>query len=438
MKSSPMWPISQALERLHRLGQSKFGQDMLWNIASLGVLGVGGVLINAVIVRLQGTEALGVFNQVYALYIVLSQVAVLGLQASVLKEVSYHHDHLGHCADLTVAALLLVAAVSSTLAVMCGLLAEQIGDVLHSPDVAQGVRWVAPGLIFFALNKVLINVLNGLRRMRAYAVFSSLRFILLPTGVLLIGVLRLPAPLLALALSATETLLFVALLAFIQTRVIKLGLSKRIINWFKPHLAFGLRGFLSGLLLELNTRVDVLMLGYFSTDLQVGVYSLAAMLAEGVGQIPVAVRWNVDPLLGRCFGQGDKAQIGVLARHIRRVLYPLMIVVGILALALYPPIYALWVGDAQWRTSWIVFAIILLGVVINAGYKPFMGLLLQGGRPGAYTLFIGGLVLWDALMNLVFIPLGGVVGAAVVTALTYVLQMIALIVLARRLFEIRL
>lgn len=435
MKPTCPAPIAQVV---HQVRQSKFGQDVFWNITSLGVLAVGGVLINALIVRLQGTEALGVFNQVYAVYIVLSQVAVIGLQAAVLKEVSYHQDDLADCADLTLAALVIVVLVSSVLATVCMLLAGWVGKVLDSPDVAYGLRWVSPGLIFFALNKVLINALNGLRRMRAYAVFSSLRFILLPTGVLIIGLARLPAPLLALSLSLTEVVLFAALVAFIQTRVFRLKWSKNVVKWLGPHLSFGLRGFLSGLLLELNTRVDVLMLGYFSTDLQVGVYSLASMLAEGVGQLPMAVRWNVDPLVGRYFSRGEREQIGVLARRVRRVFYPLMVIVGVVAVALYPPIYAFWVGDAYWRASWLVFSIILLGVVINAGYRPFMGLLLQGGRPGAYTLFIGGLVLWDALMNLVFIPLGGVVGAAVVTALTYIVQMIALIWLARRLFDVRL
>ncbi|MBN1937830.1 MAG: oligosaccharide flippase family protein [Anaerolineae bacterium] len=438
MSESRLRPVQQAASLARQLGQSKFGQDVLWNVASLGILAVGGVLINAIIVRFRGTEALGIFNQVYAIYIVLSQVAVIGLQAAVLRQVSHRQDDLGECADLTLAALILVAVVSSLLAVVCSLLAGGIGDLLGSPGVGQGIRYIVPGLILLALNKVLINVLNGLRQMRAYAVFSSLRFVLIPVGVLVVSLLDMPAPALLLPLSAAEALLFVALVAFIQVRVFRFRLSRNVVDWLKPHLSFGLRGFLSGLLLELNTRVDVLMLGYFSTDRVVGVYSLASMLAEGVGQLPVAVRWNVDPLLGRHFAQGEMAQIGVLSRRVRRVLYPLMAAVGVVAVAAYPLVYALWVGDDQWRTSWSVFSIILIGVVINAGYKPFMGVLLQGGRPGAYTLFISGLVLWDALMNLMLIPLGGIVGAAVVTGLTYVLQMIVLIVLARRLFGIRL
>ena len=37
--------------------------------------------------------------------------------------------------------------------------------------------WAAPGLFCFAINKVLFGVVNGLRRMRAFAIYTSLRYI---------------------------------------------------------------------------------------------------------------------------------------------------------------------------------------------------------------------------------------------------------------------
>ncbi len=421
-----------------RLLADKFNQDVLWNVASLGVLALGGTIVNLIIIRFRGEGALGIFNQVYAIYIVLSQVGVGGLQHSVLKHISHHQDDRARCADVTTAALVLVAAITLPMIGICVVLAGPIGDLLNSSGVTRGLLLVLPGLLFFALNKVLINALNGLQHMHAYAVFRSLRFALIPVWIIGLVLRDAPDSSLPLALTLSEVMLFAALVVFVYTRLLPLRPITDPRARFREHLSFGARGVLSGVLTELNTRVDVLMLGYFTTDANVGIYSFAAMLAEGVGQLPLAIRWNVDPIMGRHFAASAADQITELARHIRRTFYPAMLALGAVAVFVYPIMLIIWLPDDNIAASWAVFSIIMLGVVINAGYRPFTGILLQGGRPGTHTLFITGLVVTDALLNLLFIPLLGIYGAAIVTAFTYVFEAAGIIMYARKLFDVRL
>ncbi|MBI5961141.1 MAG: oligosaccharide flippase family protein [Chloroflexi bacterium] len=417
---------------------NKFNQDVLWNIASLGLLAFGGVLINLVILRFRGEAALGVFNQVFALYIVLSQIGVGGLQHSALKHISYHQEDRARCADITTSALILVTAI--TLPMMAGgtLLAGPVGQLMNSAGVENGLRLVLPGLLFFALNKVLINVLNGLQHMRAYAVFRSLRFVLIPLAICVLVWADAPDSSLAFSLTLAEVGLFVGLVIYVYRRLIPLKRVEQARERFREHISFGLRGVLSGILMELNTRVDVLMLGYFTSDATVGIYSFAAMLAEGASQFPLAIRWNVDPIIGRHFAEAQPQKIQELSARIRRTFHPIMVGVGALAMILYPVFLLIFLPDDHLMTSSAVFAIIMIGVIINAGYRPFTGLLMQGGRPGMHTLFIISLVFTDAALNLIFIPLWGIYGAAFVTMLTYTLEAVGLIVFARKLFGIRL
>src|SRR5262245_19467502 len=60
----------------------KFGKDVIWNLGSLALLGASGVLINTIIASYQSPASLGIFNQAFAFYIVLSQFAVGGMQFS--------------------------------------------------------------------------------------------------------------------------------------------------------------------------------------------------------------------------------------------------------------------------------------------------------------------------------------------------------------------
>lgn len=415
----------------------RFGRDVLWNIGSLVVLGVSGVVINIIIARFQGRAALGVFNQVFAFYIVLSQLAVGGLQFSVLQKVSYHQDDRRACAHIVTSALILVAVASSLVCLVAFLGRHLAGRLLESPGVAEGITLVLPGLFLYSLNKVLINVLNGLRHMRAYAVFQSLRFLFIVAAVLVLIHRGHPPAHLPFALTVAEVLLFVGLMIYINARLLRLVPAPAIAAWFRPHLSYGIRGVFSGILHELNTRVDILILGYFLDDGAVGLYSFAAVLAEGFGQVPVAVRWNVDPLIGRAMAEKRFADIEALARRIRRVFWPPIAGVGLAAVLVYPIFLKLFVPGGEFAASWAVFAILIAALAFNAGWRPFMGILLQGGRPGMHTFLVLAVATTNALLNILLVPILGVRGSATATGMACILEALLISAFARRLLHIR-
>ncbi len=416
----------------------RFNVEVLWNVGSLGVLAAAGIALNLVIAATRGPDALGVFNQVYALYIMLSQLSVGGLHFSVLRSVSHNPNDRGRCADQAVSALLLAAALAALIGGGAWLLRDDAARLLDSPGVRAGLTLAIPGLFFFSLNKVLLNVLNGLRRMKAYAVFQALRFVFLLAAVLALLAAGRPSDSLAFSLTAAEVLLFVLLAAYLHLRVVPLWITRRAAAWFREHASYGIRGFLSGFLSEMNTRVDVLMLGWFCGDDVVGVYSFAAILAEGFAQLPVVVRRNVDPILGRCFAENDLARIENTAPRVRNATWLMMTLVSAAAVAAYPLLPGLLSNQPDFAASWAVFAILMAGILLNSGYRPFLGLLLQGGRPGMNTLLIAGVVGGNAVLNAVLIPPLGMHGAAAATAAAYLLEIALLLTLSKRLFGVSL
>ena len=420
------------------VARGRFSQDVFWNWLSLGVLAAGGIVVNLIIVSWRGTAALGIFNQVFAVYIILSQIGVGGIQFSVLNYVSRHQENPAKCAEITTAALVLITAIAGMVGVACYFVAKPVGGLLQSPAVGLGLQLVAPGLLFYALNKALINAVNGVRRMKAYAVLRATRYLLLPCTILIILLYGMADSYIVLALAVTEAILFAVLATYVELCLFSLCSFANVRYWIIKHFSFGARGFLAGLLTEANTRVDVLMLGFFKGDAMVGVYSFAAVLAEGFAQIPIAVRWNIDPILGCCFAEQKKEQISLMARKIKLIFYPVMFIAGFIAVLTYPFIFKCWLKTNELFAGWAIFAIIMSGIVLSAGYQSFMGILLQGERPGANTLFMAGLVLGNFLLNILLIPFWGIYGAALANGLTYIFGAISLAVIARWLMGIRL
>jgi len=404
---------------------------------ALGVLALGGVFLNIIIVKMNGPSALGFFNQVYAIYIILSQFGAGGMQFSVMKGISYNRDSKDECQKITISALILVAVFSTLISIFGFIIAKPVSRFLGSIETYRGLLLTLPGLVFFTMNKVLIRTLNGLRDMRSFAVFNSLRIIFIVTGVSVISLVGLETSYLTLSLTIAEIVLFMIFSIYTFSIALPLKRQLPIREWIPKHLSFGVRGMLSGILIELNTRVDVLMLGYFRSDASVGIYSFAAMLAEGFSQIPLVIQNNLDPIIGGYFADAEETKITELAKKTKRIIYPVMIVISTASIIAYIIISKYLFFEEDYLISLIAFSIMMLGVAINAGYRPLSGTIRQGGRPGAHTLFILCLVLGDALLNLFFIPRYGIIGASLVTSLTYILEGVYLGIFAKKLFKIK-
>jgi O-antigen/teichoic acid export membrane protein len=412
--------------------RDKFSRDVLWNVVSLGVAGVCGVLVNYLLGAIYGAAVLGVFNQVFAVYIVCSQLAALGIHSSVLAHVAMGRDTLELRAILVAALLLTCASALAVCALFVGV-AHPVAGFLASPDVAVGILWAAPGLFCFSLNKVILAMLNGLRRMRAYAVFQAGRVVLLGAGLAACGVLDVRPTTLPVILSISEV---ATLLLSIGTVADHLGKPVRgeLVRWARIHLHFGVRGFLWGLFFELNNRIDVIILGRFVSDAMVGAYSLAALVAEGVSQILVALRTNYAPVMVRLLAEGKLDELARAVRKGRNRVYLAALVLGPLAMAGYWLVLHVASTDAELEHSTVYFVVLIAGWMACSGYVPFNGMLLWARQPGWNTIMTFTIVVVSVLADLILVSLAGTMGAACATALTLAVAALLLrVFVARRL-----
>lgn len=399
----------------------KFSRDLLWNFIALGFLAISGILINLIIVNRFGTAVLGVFNQVYAVYIIASQFSAGGIQYSVLKQVAeaVHVPRNRSCASWS--AILAVLVIGMPIAFLNLIFAGAIGEVMDSPEVGEGMALAAPGLAFFALNKVLMGILNGLRRMQAFATCQILRCLFMITFVVVVSQETLPSYWLGATFTVAELLLATILLGYVSicSPPVREAFDIRLL---KAHVWFGFKGFMSGAMLEINSRVDVLMLGLVLSDRLVGIYVFAATLAEGFYNLIVVVRNNVNPILVQLLNEGRFDDILVMVHQIQRYVYVAVVVLALLLIGVYKPTAHFFLGHGDFLQSWFVLIILVCGIIFCSGYIPFNFMLLQAGHPGYHTLLACINLASNLLLNAILIPHFGLYGAAMGTSIASVLS----------------
>jgi O-antigen/teichoic acid export membrane protein len=323
--------------------------------------------------------------------------------------------------------VLLAALISLTL---CTLLWLGKAVVIRSDAVVAGLEAALPGLFLFPLNKVLMATLNALRHMRSYAVANAARYVLIVAAIPVVAYADLPAERVPICLTAAELVLFVGLLAATVShlRVPSLRAAR---EWTRTHLAFGSRGVAGGLLVELNTRIDILVLGFFTSDTAVGIYSIASIFAEGMYQLLAILRVNYDPMLARLIAAGKAQELHALIASGKKLAYAAMTVAGVAAIIAYPFVLQWLIGKGEFAASWPVFAILVAGLMISAGFVPFGGILQQGGHPLAQSLLTATIVGLNLAGNLALVPLYGATGSAIATAFSQACFPIALIYFSR-------
>jgi len=416
--------------------KTEFQKDIWWNGLSFAIMGISGIVLNVLILVKYNVEILGAFNQVYAIYILISQLAVWGLYSSVLKHTSQYSDDESVCNQILTSALILGIGIASAVTFLCYLIIPLAGYLLESLNVELGLTFILLGLWCFAINKILLSFINGKRLMKAFAFFNSFRYLMLPSFLVILILLNLPGYTIPLIFSLTEFVLLIVLSVFVF-RLFSFTPISKCKKWFKIHLPFGAKSLLGGSIVEINSRVDVLMLGLFLSDKVVGIYSFAAMLAEGFDQIPTIFRVNYNPLLTKLTVQKKFSDLSLMVRTFIKKWLPMSMIFGFVIIIGFPFIIKVIFSETDLFESWMVFAILITGIVLKSGYSVFWELPTQSGHPGYQTLLITFVAISNVILNYFFILQWGIYGAAIATSCSFVLGIFYLKLIVNKTLKIK-
>lgn len=410
---------------------------VVWNLVPVALLGIVGLGLNFAIGRWWGTAALGVFNQVTTAYFVLAIIGAIGINVSALRAIAESPGDRPRVAAIFIGALVPALALAAAVTVMFIASRHLIAGWLDSDAVAEGILWATPGLACFVINKLLLSVVNGLGRMRAFAVYTSLRYVMIAVGLAVAGGLDLHVEQLPIIWTITEGTLFLVLIGEVLA-TISLREAAGWRPWVREHLHFGLRGAGATLLFELNSRLDIWLLGAALSDTQVGIYSMAASMAEGVSQLAVAVQVNLNPKMAAHLAAGRQTDVDTLVRESRRWFVPAMFAVCGIAAACFPFVVPWITGDRAFAAGSLPFAVLMAGIVAASAWLPFNQVLMMGGRPGWHTIYMLIAVGMNVVLNVLLIPMYGLNGAALATAIALFASALWLRRLARSLILVRL
>lgn len=396
----------------------KFSSDVIWNLMSSTLLGVSGIIINIIILKYYHASGLGNFALALSIYMLLYLFTVFGISNSVIKYSSQYSDDKITVNKILSTAIIVVLVNSIIITVLAWLVSPFFKLVYKNIDFILIYKIFLLGLPIFSLNKILMSFLNGMRRMKPYAVYQITRFFLVVCIMFLTAKFYQKIELTAYAIPLTELILFIMLV--FDTKLYTRLIIPKTFYWIKNHILFGIYTFLSEMFAEINLKIDNLLIAYFLNPAVLGIYVFASEIVKGLTLFAIAVQINFNPIISKLWSDNKTNDLKQYIRKIKKYTYLMYAPIIIISAIAYPIFIKYFVQKISSFENFAVFYILMVGVFIFSGYLALIGLLTFTGYIKYQFKRVLHTLLFNITGNLLLIPLFGIIGAAVSTSLSFI------------------
>lgn len=402
------------------MARKSYFRDILSVFGSNLSVTFSNLLIGIILSRVLGAAGYGLYSSLIVVPIIVIGFTQLGIRRSTI----YHIGKKDVDENNLASALILLWFYTSALSIIiCGLVFFFSANQPYDPLMVVLVLLTIPLLL---MNLFAGGIFLGKEEIRrANIINAGPTLITLVLTVLFVWLMKLSVLGAFIAIATANFIMF-----FFVYRTL-IGEYRYKITWkyheglMKSMVRLGLVNAVAIFVMQLNYRIDVLMLKKLSSLEQVGFYSLATQIAEQIWHIPHAIEAIV---LSRSANTNDNdSMIRVVASIFRVSMLVGIFGAGIIFVAapyLIPLIFG-----ADFVNSVPMIQAILPGVVILVGFRILNSMLIGKGKPEiAIYAFVPALVV-NFIANIFMIPKFGGIGAVWSTNISYILGSIAFLIL---------
>lgn len=431
-------PIESIRSRL--AAQGEFGQKLMK--AGVGSMGIKlaytaiAFLNSMLLAKILGAEGFGIYAYVFALMQFLSIPTQMGIPALVIRELAIANAHqrwalMRGLITRAHQAVGLFALVMVTLVLVVLFSLRDSIEPVKMQTLLVGLFLV----VIVPLSLLRAAMLSGLR----HVVLAQLVDELVRPGIFLlmllfIYIMQTPG---VSAVTVMVQQLVAYLLAFMAGLYLFFRKQPKVIwhvqagydsaRWLKSSIPIGLAGALN----YINGQSDILVLGMFREDAEVGVYRVAMQMSIFV-TFGLLVMNNVQaPHIAHLYSSNDRQRLQRMVTQSSRATLAFTLPV-VLTLVIFGREFIRLAFGEEFSAAYWPMVILCAGQAFNAAMGPVVWLLNMTGHERDTTRGIAMAAMINVVLNFTLVPMWGMLGAATSTSVTV---MTLTLMLRRRVYQ---
>jgi O-antigen/teichoic acid export membrane protein len=399
------------------MSQRSFLRDISGVFGSNVLALVNAFIIDIVLSRQLGPEGRGLYTSILVIPLIVVSFALLGIRRSAV----YHLGQKVYDDSRTVSGVLSLLVISCVAAILI----SGAALLIMNP---KGLTWGMAVMALLSVPVKLILVYSGGIYIGKEEFRRSNLQVWLPQFYNLLGIVMFTVLIrwdvmgALLSLFISNLLVgFVSLSYLSRNYTIRLRYDKEVIGSLAK---LGVVYAFAVVVMQLNYRVDLLLLQKLSTIKEVGYYSLGVAISDKLWQLPSAIGIVV---MSRSANTTDEYKLNRDVARLLRLSFLLVMATAVVLWLIIPWLLPLLFGD-RFIPSIMIVRWMLPGILMFVIVRILTGRFAGKGQPLLLiSIFIPALIL-NILLNLLWIPTNGGIGAAWASNVSYTLGAIALLI----------
>ena len=411
--------MKSRIKNLARTGDANF-LEIIKHAFWAMILLIGTTLVQFVfdilLTRNYLANGAGIFYLCLTVIMVLSLAGRLGLDQAVIRYIPpLLRKNPGKVAGVKKSATILSLSLTLPLAILLYILAPYLAkDVFHSPELAYYLRIFAFGIPPLAMNYIYSGILRSMKKTQSALSIERLTMYLLGIlGIATIGQvwgLRGAALgfILSIYVSTAAGLYYISRSQPSYKKVVPFSKKKLLIT-SGPLLFVAFANQLTGL-------ASVLILGKYGSNAEVGIFNIALKISMLMNLVLASINVIAASKFSELYASKRMKELSITISKISALGTALGVPL-FLAITLFPNLL-LGLFGGEFKSGASTLIILAAGQLVNVSVGSTNYVLAMTGHERALAAAVGTSLVVNITLGLVLIPVYGVLGAGITTAVT--------------------
>ena len=394
----------------------KFAFDVgITFIASVVSLPIGFV-ITVALGRYLGAGDLGLYRMTSTIYGLAMLGAAIGIPGTMIKYVAEFKEDRNKFNQVVSSGVITSFFLGIVFIPLFYFSSGLFTEIFNMPGLSGLIKILSLVFPFALVNGALLGLLNGIREMKKHAIAMIIQSVLMVivTVALIYYGFGVSGAVIGIVLSSVGNCLFLIL---VSRNYFKITFSEYVPTT-KNMLRFGVQIFGAEATTMINYQADTLLIGYFLTVTDVGYYAVAVGLSRFFWLIPQAIQKITYPATSDYWANNNRSALNKMIdksmKYTACILLPIGLGVGFFAKEIVTLIFGEGFIYAVLPLQILIVGTVFFGIAIKA----IGGTLPAAGRPDLDLKVASISAVLNIVLNVALIPLFGIVGAAIATAIS--------------------
>ncbi|CAG0999537.1 Stage V sporulation protein B [Methanosarcinales archaeon] len=375
-----------------------------------------GFIITILLGRFLGPEDLGLYKITFTLYGIIILFAMIGIPAAMVKYVAEFKEDRNKINQIVSSGIITSLFLGVGFVPLVYFLSDILAKIYNMPELS-GLLKIMSFIFPFALVSGTLNgLLNGLREMKKIAEIVIIQSILM---------IFVTVPLIYYGFGVTGALIGVVLSSICSCLVL-IYVSKKYfeitlydyVKTTKMMLQFGFKVFATGLIGDVNNRVDIILIGFFLASTDIGYYAVAVNLSSFFWLIPSSIQRITYPATSAYWSENNHIALNNMLNKSMKYCTIILVLTG-LGVGFFAQDIITIIFKKEFVSSTLPLQILLIGTVIRGSIIIPIGSSFAGiGRPGIDLKIIAIIAIINLILDIILIPQIGIAGAAIAATIS--------------------